>query len=45
LSVDDYFSKETSVRAIMKVQIIFKTRILKLIARVYLQDAGNLVNK
>ena len=43
LNADDYFSKENSIKALMKVQIMFKARILKLIARVYLQDGSDLI--
>lgn len=43
LNADDYFNKENSIKALMKVQIMFKARILKLIARVYLQDASDLI--
>jgi hypothetical protein len=45
LNADDYFTKENSIKAIYKVQIIFKVRILKLISRVYLQENSPLIQR
>ena len=38
LKNDDFFIRENSIKAFYKLQIIFKTRILKLLSRFYLQE-------
>jgi hypothetical protein len=45
LGADDYFTKENSIKSILKVQILFKSRILKLISRFYLQEGNPLIEK
>ena len=38
LSEDDYYTKQNSIKTILKLKVIFKSRILKLIEFVYLYD-------
>ena len=36
LGDDDYYTKENSIKTLLKVKVIFKSRVLKLIELVYL---------
>lgn len=36
LAADDYFTKENSMKSLLKVQVLFKVRIFRLISRIYI---------
>ncbi len=45
LAADDYFTKENSIKSLLKVQVLFKVRIFKLISRMYIHEGSPLILK
>lgn len=45
LAADDFFTKENSIKPLLKVQILFKSRIFKLISRIYIHECNPLILK
>jgi hypothetical protein len=45
LAAEDYFSKENSIKPLLKVQVMFKIRILRLISRIYIHENSLLILK
>jgi hypothetical protein len=45
LAADDYFTKENSMKYLLKVQVLFKVRIFRLISRIYIHEGSPLILK
>ena len=45
LAADDYFTRENSMKPLLKVQVMFKQRVAKLLTRIYLHEASPALEK